>query len=127
MPRVAPIDDLHPLPPALASERLVEGDSRQPGRKGRTAGELIQVLVRAEVRILYDVFSFVIVPNNAAGHPKNTLVVAPHQDFERGHIASQNEANDFCVGQGLRTGFFTGRVQVTPRILPWATKSLLYA
>ena len=54
--------------PIRSCQRLMYRNARQPGGKLRSAGKLIQVLVRPDIGFLHDVFCLTVVAQNGAGH-----------------------------------------------------------
>jgi hypothetical protein len=63
-------------------------DPGQPGGELCPPGKLVQMLVRTHVRILHDVFSFAVIPQNGPRYAVETLVVPAHDDFEHTRLAS---------------------------------------
>src|SRR6266852_4991193 len=81
------------------------GDARQPSRKRRAAGKLIEMLISTHVGVLHYVFRFVVVAKNSARHSIQALVVAPHNDFVERGFSRANSVDDLFVGPALRSRF----------------------
>ena len=63
-------------PPAHASQRLVEGDPREPGRELRLAAEGVELRERPHIGFLHDILGLGVVAHDRARHPEQPLVVA---------------------------------------------------
>ena len=84
---------------AHAGERFIDGDASEPGAEGGAAGELIQVLVGADVGGLHDLFGEGVVAGDGAGGAIEALVVAAHDDFKERRLAVEDAAHDLFVAQ----------------------------
>src|SRR5262245_21751998 len=76
---------------------LVHGYSGQPRRKSRSSFELTQVLVRADVCFLHDLFCFAVVPENPSYHPEQPLVVSAHNDFKQIGLPIRHAPDDVLI------------------------------
>jgi hypothetical protein len=55
------------------------------------------VLIRSDVGILNDVFSFEVITDNGTRDSKESLVIAPHQNFKERRLAFEYPPHDFFV------------------------------
>src|SRR4029077_4390876 len=80
-------------------ERLVDGDTGEPGRKPGTPLELVQMLVRTDVCILHHVLRFLVAAGDGSDRAIDALVVAPHDDLEEPVGSGTDARDDVLVGQ----------------------------
>jgi hypothetical protein len=57
----------------------MNGYPGQPRSELGPPGKLIECDIRADVSVLNDIFCFIIIVKDAAGYPKQQLIVAAHQ------------------------------------------------
>ena len=57
---------------------LVDGDAKQPGRKLRLSGELIQVRVSIQIDLLHKVIDFINVPYDSLHDAADPALIAGH-------------------------------------------------
>ena len=69
---------LAPIAKAEATQCFMDRNARQPCRKRRASGKLVEVLVCPNVGILYYIFRFGIVAQNRARNTIEPLVIAAH-------------------------------------------------
>ena len=63
------------------------------------------MLISADVRVLHNVFGFVVVPDDNASHAIEALVIPPHDDLVERYFARQNAVDDFFVSPSFDAGF----------------------
>jgi hypothetical protein len=71
----------------LSSQSFVHGDARQPRGELCSPGELVEMLVRAHVRVLHYVLSLAIVAQNSPSRAVETLVVPAHDNLKHRGVA----------------------------------------
>jgi hypothetical protein len=76
----------------------VHGDSREPCRERRAPGELRELHVSVQVRLLHDVLGLARRADDAAHDPEQPLVVATHQDLEERRVAGDDATDDLFIG-----------------------------
>ncbi len=74
------------MPTAEPAERLIEHDAREPSGQARFALETLNVSEGADITFLHHLLGFGIVPDDAARQAIEALIVAPHQNGERGRL-----------------------------------------
>ena len=90
-------DRLETPRPARAGPGFVERNAAEPGRKGRPAGELAQVLVGPDPGFLGDLLGLVVARQDRARQAVDALVVAAHEDLEELGVARTDSSDDLLV------------------------------
>src|SRR6185437_2401541 len=75
----------------------MDGDSRQPGGELCPSGELAQVLVGAQERILDDILGLRRALQDAARHPVQPRAVPPDEDFEQIPFTAEDPLPDLVI------------------------------
>ena len=91
---------------AETGQGFVYGDAGEPGGEGRAGGELVEVLVGADVGVLHDVFGFAVVVEDGASDAVEALVVAAHEDLVERGLSCADAVDDLFVGEAFGLGFF---------------------
>jgi hypothetical protein len=84
---------------AETGQGFVDGDASEPGGKQRASGELVEVLVGADVGVLHDVLGLGVVAEDGAGHAVEALVVAAHEDLIESGVSSFDAIDDLVVSE----------------------------
>ena len=84
---------------AETGQGFVDGDAGEPGGKLGAPGELVEVLVGADVGVLHDVLGLGVVAEDGAGHAVQTLVVAAHEDLIERGVSGFDAVDDLVVGE----------------------------
>jgi hypothetical protein len=84
------VQSLVPASTAHARQRLVDGNSRQPGRKPGGAVELAQVRKGVDVGLLHHVLRLLLVTHDRPGRTVDPFVVPAHQQLEERGVSAQN-------------------------------------
>ncbi|HEX7137569.1 MAG TPA: hypothetical protein VF219_06975, partial [Vicinamibacterales bacterium] len=71
------------------------------------AGELIEMPVGVDIRLLRDVLSLRIISENRAGDPIQTLVVPTHDDFKQTSLPGTHAPHDLCIRHWKVLGVFS--------------------
>jgi hypothetical protein len=85
----------------LSGQGFVHRDARQPGRKLRLPGKLVQIFIGANLGVVPYVLSFAVIAQNGPSHAVEALVVTAHDDFKHPRLARQHSGHNFFVTQGL--------------------------
>src|SRR6516165_5364325 len=75
----------------------MDGNSCKPCGKRCAAFELREVLIRADVSILHDVFCLVAITQNRYDHTVEPLIITTHDDFVEVGLAGQYALDDLFV------------------------------
>ena len=90
---------------AEAGQGFVNGDAGEPGGEGGTRGELVEVLVGADVGVLHDVLGFAVVVKDGAGDAVEALIVAPHEDLVERGLSCTDAVHHLFVGEAFGSRF----------------------
>ena len=75
----------------------MDGDAGKPGGECRLAGELVQVFIGADIRILHYVLGLAVIAQDDAGNPVEPLVIAAHQDLKKRRFAREHTGHHFFI------------------------------
>jgi hypothetical protein len=89
---------------AETGQSFVYSDAGEPGGEGRTGGELVEMLVGADVGVLHDVLSFAVVVEDGAGDAVEALVVAAHEDLVKCGLSCADAVDHLFIGEAFGFG-----------------------